>query len=145
MLECRQHDWEMVWENARMLELKNLGIQPDALIRVSRGEKIKQAFVEFTAVMPKDGEMQSKLDRYRQFFDEVMPTPVLWFTTSQAKANQIISATQGYPYRSYVLVGLVEDASQCLSRPMWRGSESETKVQWIKPVETTLYKATTPQ
>jgi hypothetical protein len=144
-LECREHGWEMGWSNARVLELEKLGVQPDARITVSRGEKIKQAFIEFTNEPPKEAEMEGKLRGYEQYFDNVMPTVVLWFTTSQNKANQIIKATQGYPYRSYVLVGLVEDASQFISRPIWRWSEAETKVQWIKPVETILYKATTPQ
>jgi len=133
-LECAQYDWKLRWRNARMLEVLKIGIQPDAWIEVSGSRGSQAAYIEFTAVMPTKPELASKVARYEAHWEaQDTPTPVLWLTTSLNKLDMLRQAIVHSTYRDYFLRGLIEDANEFLTRQMWRWSESEEMVQWIKP------------
>jgi hypothetical protein len=150
-LECAGYGWELTWKNARMLELEQLGMQPDAWLAVSSGDKGRQAFLEFTAAMPSASELSGKLERYQAYWERTQdPTAVLWLTTSKRKAQRLLEGIRGCPYRDYFLVGLIEDAGTFLTRRMWHwgdaprsgeapGSDEEGAlnevVQWLQAPE----------
>ncbi len=133
-LQCREHGWEMAWKNTRALELEDLGMQPDARIEVTHGDKARSAFIEFTAVLPEGRELAGKIARYEHYWEATKQAiPVLWLTTSRRKANGIIAGVHRSEYKDYFLVGLIEDAGQFLTRRMWSWSEAEGMLQWLKP------------
>jgi hypothetical protein len=133
-LECAQHGWDLLWRNARMLELLKLGVQPDAWLQVSRGERSEQAYLEFTAVMPDKRDLAWKIERYRAHWEASdPPVPVLWLTTSRRKLNQLREAVAKSAYKDCFLFGLIDEAGPFLTGAMWQWSESEEMVQWIKP------------
>jgi len=138
-LQCRQQGWSMHWKNARWLELESLGMQPDGWLSVVTGPSPdtppRQAFVEFTDAMPSNAEMAGKLARYQGHWERTrQPTAVLWFTTSQRKANLLLEAIRSDTYRDCYLVGLIEDSASFLTAPIWRWGDAERLsevVSWI--------------
>jgi len=130
-----------------MLELMRLGIEPDAFLAVGYQGEERAAFIEFTSVLPTRREMRGKIERYDAYLESlrwqqdfgVDQIGVLWLTTSRNKAQHIWEAVWGARYRDYFLVGLIEDANEFLTKPMWRWSESEERVSWIVPPERVLY------
>jgi hypothetical protein len=138
-LQGQEIGWEMQWKNARMLELETLDMQPDAWIGVQRGEQQQEAFIEFTAAMPNAAELAGKLARYQGFWERTQrPIAVLWFTTSQQKAERLLQGIRPSLYQDFFLVGLIEDAAHFLTRKMWRWGASSTHeaqgmVQWLCP------------
>jgi hypothetical protein len=159
-LECARYGWNLCWKNTRMLEMLKLGLEPDARIEVSYGERRRQAYLEFTAVMPTPSEMAGKLARYEAHWEKaalpaeraVKPATgsavVLWLTTSQKNLSMLREAVRKSAYRDCFLLGLVEnagslaDADSFLTGEMWWWSEAEQKMQWIKPSEAILYRPT---
>ena len=132
-LECQAQGYRYEWKNTRMLELEDLGVQPDAWIRLARGQGSKAAFIEFTAQMPDAGEMAAKLAGYEALFDREGPTQVLWFTTSRNKRQRLRDRIMGNPYRGFFCLGLLEEASGFLTRPIWWWSEAEEPVAFVTP------------
>ena len=139
VLECRQRGWALEWENARMLELRRFGIQPDAYLRVT-GERIdKRAFIEFTAVMPTREEMRGKLNGYAALEEAMNGVTILWFTTSKSKLEQLYQQVAAWEYADYVLLGLIEEEGEYLTQAMWRWGGSGQPVRFVTPGERTLY------
>ena len=135
-LDCRQRGWTLHWENARMLELRKLGVQPDAYLRV--GER--GAFLEFTGVVPTGVELGGKVEGYTTLLEALEGRAlVLWLTTSKAKLGQLWRGISQGPYPDYFLLGLIDEATQFLTRPMWRWSEAEHPVAFIAPQERVVY------
>ena len=132
-LECREQSWSFRWKNTRMLELEQLGIEPDAYLCVGGPSQTHEAFVEFTGVVPTRTEMKHKLERYEAFLEEKEPIPVLWLTTSRNKLMSLRRSILKSTYTDYFVLGLVEDASGFLTRRMWWWSESVEPVQFIVP------------
>ncbi|MBC7255924.1 MAG: replication-relaxation family protein [Chloroflexi bacterium] len=129
-LECRRHGWQLYWENSRMLELRRLGVQPDAFLRV--GERA--AFLEFTAALPTREEMARKMAGYERLLEEVEGRAVvLWLTTSGAKMGQLWQGISKSLYPDYFLLGLIEEAGEFLTRPIWRWCRAEGKVAFLTP------------
>ncbi|MHB1459174.1 MAG: replication-relaxation family protein [Armatimonadota bacterium] len=132
--ECAQYDWTFLWRNTRMLELLKLGFEPDAWFEIRNGARSKQTFMEFTAVMPPEGELAAKIERYEAYWERThTPTGVLWFTTSSNKLSQIRDIVRTATYKDYFLLGLIDEAGPFLTKKMWWWSESEEMIQWIKP------------
>jgi DNA-binding Lrp family transcriptional regulator len=131
--DCVAHGYEYTWRNTRMLELEDLGVQPDAWVRIARGGGSKAAYIEFTAQMPSAAEMNGKLAGYEALFEKAGPTQVLWFTTSRNKQGRLRDRIMGNQYRGFFSLGLIEDARQFLTRPIWWWSESEELVCFVTP------------
>ena len=68
--------------------------------------------------------MVGKLARYQDHWS-TRHTAVLWFTTSQRKANLLLEAIRGDTYRDCYLVGLIEDSASFLTAPIWRWGDAE--------------------
>jgi len=139
VMQCREHGWVLEWQNARVLELKRLGVQPDAHFRVTGEGLDKRAFIEFTSVLPTHTEMRQKLEGYRALLESLAGVPILWFTTSKSKLEQLARWINEWIYHDWILLGLIEDDSEFLTRKMWRWSEKDELVQFIRPCETILY------
>jgi hypothetical protein len=129
-IECRQHGWELYWENARQLELRRLGVQPDAYFRV--GER--KAFIEYTAVMPSREEMERKLSGYESLLESLGGAFVLWLTDSRSKLTQLKTWLRHFLYKDYVLLGLIGDKPR-LTGKVWQWSEREGKVAFMPAPE----------
>ena len=133
VLECRRYDWGLTWQNSRMLELKRMGVQPDAFLQVrgSRGEK--RAFIEYTEAMPSAKEMQAKLSAYEALFAQAgQAIPVLWLTTSRDKMVRLARQAFRSRYKEWFALGLMrEGAGPLLTKPMWRTCGSEQAVRFI--------------
>ena len=133
-LECAQYGWKLHWRNARLLELQKLGIQPDAWLEVSGERSSKQAYVEFTAVMPTRTELAAKVARYEAHWESLeSPIPVLWLTTSRSKLELLRQGIARSAYGDHFLRGLIDEAGTFLTQRMWWWSEAEEMIQWIKP------------
>jgi len=128
-LECRQHGWTLEWQNARMLELKRLGVQPDACLRIP--EVGRQAFIELTIALPTKEEMGRKLAGYKEVLEAYGGVPILWFAPTEAKLGQLQRLAEGWIYRDWILFGLLAGTEGFLTRKMWRWSESATPVRFI--------------
>ena len=132
--ECAQYGWSLEWRNARMLELQKLGLQPDAWLEVKGSQRSKQAYLEFTAVMPTRSELASKVGGYEAHWRAVdAPIPVLWLATSRNALNTLRQGLGSSEYKDYFLFGLVDEAGQFIAQRMWWWSESDEMIQWIKP------------
>ena len=139
VLQCRQQGWALEWENARMLELRRFGVQPDAYLRVT-GERIdKRAFIEFTAVMPTREEMRGKLNGYAALEEAMNGVTILWFTTSKSKLEQLYQQVAEWEYADYVLLGLIEEEGEYLTQAMWKWGGSGQPVRFVTLGERTLY------
>ena len=122
-----------------MLELRGLGVQPDAYLRVT-GERVdKRAFIEFTGVMPTREEMRGKLDGYAALEEAMDGVTILWFTTSKGKLEQLYQQVVEWEYADYVLLGLIEEEGEYLTQAMWKWSGSGKLVQFVTPGERILY------
>ncbi|MHB1355031.1 MAG: replication-relaxation family protein [Anaerolineae bacterium] len=133
-MECVQYGWTLRWHNARMLELAKLGIEPDAWLEVSGDRQTKQAYLEFTSVMPTKPELAAKVAHYEAHWEATdTPIPVLWLTTSRSKQNVLRQGILNSAYKDYFLLGLIDEAGSFLTKKMWWWSESEEMIQWIKP------------
>ena len=138
-LECRQRGWSLEWENTRMIELRRLGVQPDAYLRVT-GERVdKRAFIEFTAVMPTREEMRGKLNGYAALEEAMNGVTILWFTTSKGKLEQLYQQVAEWEYADYVLLGLIEEEGEYLTQAMWKWGGSGKLVRFVTPGERILY------
>lgn len=132
--EAKDHGWRIEWRNARQLELRKLGVQPDAYFRVKGASGGKEAFIEFTAVLPSPSEMKRKLEGYQTLWAKLRPIPVLWLTTTKSKLNSLANqAGEG------VLLGLYEDKARLLTGTIWRHMGKQTC--FLRPKETVLFKA----
>jgi hypothetical protein len=135
-LECQRYGWKLRWENARMLEMRKLGVQPDAFLQVEG----RKAFLEFTAVLPGGQELHDKLRGYTPLLEALEGQAlVLWMTTSAAKLGQLRRALRHSPYPDYFLLGLIEESGSFLTRPMWSWSEKESQVAFIAAPPRVLY------
>jgi hypothetical protein len=133
-LECASRGWTLRWRNTRLLERQQLGVEPDAWLQVRHGERTREAYVEFTAVMPTRGELASKIARYEAHWEgEERPTPVLWLTTSRSKQNQIQGSILHSVYKAFFLLGLIEESRTFLTGRIWWWSEAAGMVPWIRP------------
>jgi len=141
VLGCRRNGWELHWENSRMLEIGSLGVQPDAYLRVAGKGVSQQAFLELTAVPPTKAEMRDKLDGYRPLLEQMGGCPILWLTTSRHKLEYLKREVAEWLYHDYVLLGLVEERSGFLTKPMWHWSEGEELVRFIRPNKVVVYRA----
>lgn len=117
------------WKNDRMLELDKLPVRPDGYLELSNGTKSKEAFVEFTSVMPDTADMEKKLEGYSKLLKD---QAVLWFTTSRAKVNKIRDYVRKSNISPNILVALIEDVNGIIGKPIFWNSQSETQVVWIK-------------
>ena len=146
-LETRRYGFSMRWKNARMLELMKLGLQPDAFIAVGKGDKERAAFIEFTAVVPTKREMRRKIIGYEQYLESercrqdlgVESVAVLWLTDSPSKVSRLAEAIWQSVYRDYFLIGLIDEATNFITSPIWKWSESDEKVSWISPPGQVIY------
>ena len=111
-----------------------MGVQPDAWLRISSGDKHKQAYLEFTREMPRASELKAKLTSYEALFERARPTQVLWFTTSQAKASRLAKAFRRLAYGEYFCVALIEEAPEFLTKPIWRWAGSSELVSFVRPL-----------
>jgi len=140
-LECGAYGFSMRWKNTRMLELMSLGFQPDAFLALGYRERGRAAFIEFTAAMPTRTELRGKLDAYSQYLESrkcqgdfgIDGITILWFTTSRSKVNRLREEINRMPYKDYFLVGLIEDGSGFITKPIWCWSEAERRIRWVKP------------
>jgi hypothetical protein len=133
-LECRLWGWEMQWRNARMLQLEDLGVRPDAWIKVSHQARSRSAYIEFTNEVPPASEIDKRIGQYVGLWERRgVSTPVLWFAPSAAKANTIGHRIIRNRYREHFLVSLIEDKRQFLTRPIWWWCKSEEPISFIKP------------
>jgi hypothetical protein len=139
VLECRWRGWALHWGNARMLELRELGVQPDAYLRIP--EMNQQAFIEFTSVIPGHAEMKRKLEGYRQLLESLGGVPILWFTLAKG-LGQLSKRIDEWAYHDWVLLGAIEARNEFLTRKMWRWSKRKELVQFVPPRETILYEQT---
>jgi len=134
-LECRERGWTLEWRNSRELELRRLGVQPDAYLAVNGGDFEKRAFLEFTSVLPTQAEMKGKLDGYQSLIEKLGGVPVLWFTTSRSKLEHLSRQVSRFIYHDWILLGLIDDSSGFLTRKMWWWSESSEPVRFTTPDE----------
>lgn len=109
-LEAQVHGWEVEWKNARVLEVENLGVQPDGWVRVSAHGRSASAYIEFTDEMPKRDELERKLEAY-----EPINSKVLWVTTSETKLKKLKSAVEDPKYA----FALIDDCREWLTGPIW--------------------------
>ena len=131
-LDCRHHGWDIQWQNTRMVEREGLGIEPDARIVVTNGRRSRQAFIEFTAAMPDAKDLAAKVGGYEAFWQRTgNPIPVLWITTSRHKLTRLREAVMKAVHKDYFLVGLIENAAEFLTSPIWWWSEAEEMIQWL--------------
>ena len=145
-LECDRYGFSMQWKNTRMLELMSLGFQPDAFLVVCYREKVRAAFIEFTAAMPTRTELRGKLDAYSQYLESrkcqsdlgVDSVAILWFTTSRSKASRLREEIKGTAYMDYFLVGLIEDGGSFITKPIWWWSEADRRTRWVRPPGTPM-------
>lgn len=131
VMQCCSHNLNLEWQNARLLELAKLGVQPDAYLRVSGDAVKRRGLIEFTAVLPSKSEMGKKLAGYKSLLEQRGGVPILWFTTSKSKLEYLLKATKGWLYQDYILFGLIEDCSEFLTKPIWRWSEQKEPVPFI--------------
>ena len=80
--ECDANGVQFEWRNTRMLEMLNLGVQPDAFIKVTRSTS-KSAFIEYTDALPKSHELQRKIEGY-QSLPTAVQLPILWFVSKES-------------------------------------------------------------
>jgi hypothetical protein len=118
------------WANTRLTKeyLKHLRVEPDAWFSIERNGKVKETYVEVTAVLPTAEEMRLKLANYKA----LMSGTVLWFATSLSKVNWIRRKVAEHGMGDRVLVGLFEDRRNFLTDPIWWHMDSETPVGWVK-------------
>jgi phosphotransferase system HPr-like phosphotransfer protein len=136
-LECRKYGWQMEWRNTRMLELLSLGVQPDACIRVSKGDSEMEAMIEFTDALTDVPEIRRKVTAYEALL-RARPVVTMWFTTSLSKAKTIRRLCNDSPYKDWFLIGEMEDRAEFLTSAMWLWSQPTDRVQFIKPAEVIL-------
>lgn len=142
VLEARQFGWTLVWKSGRTLELEKLGVQPDAYVRVQGPKGVKEAYIEFTGVLPTADELAKRLWAYGSLYERLKKgIPLLWLTTSRSKLERLKRGLAGYTYQDYVLLGLIEDASAFLTKTMWWWCKSTEMIGWIKPGERVVYQA----
>jgi hypothetical protein len=138
-LETEGYGWALSWRNARMLELEQLGVQPDAWLLVSSGAGQQEAYLEFTAAMPSAAEISDKLEGYRAHWERSKrPCAVLWLASAQPHAASILETVRTGAYGDCFLVGLIDDARGFLTRRMWRWGDGQDgegvdMVQWVQP------------
>jgi len=140
-LQCQAHNWTLTWRNSRMLEVQDIGLQPDAYLKVAKGQKASEAFIEFTYAITTRDEIRKKIRLYTGYFRAVGFITVLWFTTSRDKAKAIRKLIDDSEHGNYFLVGMVDDISKFLTEKVWWWNESEDRIEFIKPSETVLYLA----
>jgi len=110
------------------------GFEPDAWIRVANDGRAKEAFLEFTGRRPWPTSSPTALrptlaigrSRAREL-------PVLWFTTSRAKANWLFDKISRHRYADYLLVALIENKRNFLTAPIWRWVKSQEPICSLKP------------
>jgi hypothetical protein len=126
LLECRENGWQLHWRNARMLELKKLGVQPDAYLSVTTPVKTYEAFIEYTKVIPGAPELARKLAGYQRLYNGLKRgIPILWLADSQNGLQRLAEGVRKYLYNDYVMLGRYEDAHHYLTAFIWRwGSET---------------------
>jgi hypothetical protein len=131
VLECREHGWDLTWKNSRMLELKKLGVEPDAYLKVESPHGSREAFIEYTAVLPTRTELDKRLEAYQRLYERTGRTiPILWFATTASKLNWLRSSAGSCGCAAFGLV-----AEKYLSSSIWWwGSE---QVRFIQPKEET--------
>ncbi len=134
ILGCREHNWSLEWKNARMLEMEKLSVQPDAYLKTE-----KEAFIEFTDVLPSEREMRSKLNGYRTLLEAKGGVLVLWFTTSKRNFGFLSKHVKGFLYHDWILLGFIEDKGNFLTKPMWKWTEKEELIRFLKPHEIIVY------
>ena len=138
-LEAEGYGWALVWRNARLLELEELGVQPDAWLQVRHGGRSQEAYLEMTAAMPAAVELAGKLEGYRALWERGgRSCAVLWLTGSSPHAARILRAVRRTAYGDCFLVGLIEEARRFLTRRMWRWGDAQhadgaDMVQWLQP------------
>lgn len=132
-IEARTYGWVIRWKNTRMLQLEKLGFEPDAWIEVGSAKGTKEAFVEYTSVVPTSAEMRRKVTLYETYWERTgKPIPVLWFGATEGKAKKIRESLLKVRYRDYFLVGLIGEAGQFLTAPIWKWSERNEPIRWIE-------------
>jgi hypothetical protein len=136
--QAKLQGWQFDWCNTRMLRLARLGVQPDAHLKI-RGERdVREAFIEFTDVLPKAVEMERKLEGYQALWANLRPIPILWFCSSRVKARRIRDGVRGC---EAILVGDISQSSQYLTEAIWWWGQSKEAVAFLRPKETVLYRA----
>lgn len=132
-LECERYGWEMGWKNTRMMEMERMGIEPDAWIEVVNGDRSREAFIEFTAVVPTKRDLSARLEGYEEYWERTgKPVPVLWLTTTSSKLGRLCDAIMQATYSDFFLVGLIQDAEQFVTKRIWWWSEKNDKIRWIE-------------
>jgi hypothetical protein len=148
-LDCQRWALIMRWWNERMLQLMNLGFQPDAFVCVEHKGIHRGAFLEFTSVVPPKTELTKKIEAYEQYLEssrwghdlEVDSIGIMWLTTTRSKAQRIWEQVMKSDFRDCFLVGLIEDAGSFLTESMWRWSEEEEKTCFVPPPQEVIYQS----
>ena len=133
VLECRKYGWELDWQNARMLERERLGVQPDAYIHLAGPTRTQAAFLEYTAVLPSRRELEGKLRRYVAFRETHRTVMVLWLTTSRHHLKRLAAAVREDLYRDWFLLGMIDQAGDYLTDPIWWHVERGSGVRFVTP------------
>lgn len=141
-VECAKWGWEYTWKNTRMLSLELEGFEPDAWLEVANKGQSKQAYLEFTGRRPLARELHQRIEAYADYWEaQGEGVPVLWFTTSRAKANWLFDRISRHRYADYFLVGLIEDKRNFLTSPIWRWVKAQAPINFIAPPTRALYMA----
>jgi hypothetical protein len=139
--QCRRYGYQLRWMNTRMLELARLGVQPDGYMRVIGERGAQEAFVEFTDAVPRFSELTDRLRAYRALWEHDRPIPILWFTATRSKLEQLKRLVHPYIYRDYIALACIEDVDCFVTGEVWWDCERRQRVRWITPDERVLYYA----
>jgi hypothetical protein len=139
--QCRRHHYRLSWMNTRMLELAQLGVQPDAHIHVAGAIGVQEAFVEYTDVVPHFEALTHRLRAYRALWEREHPIPILWFAATRAKLEQLAQVVHSYIYRDYIAVASIQDVNCFITGKVWWDCEKGELANWITPDEQILHQA----
>lgn len=125
---CESRGWTLRWKNTRMLELRELGIQPDAHLKITGEGFERKAFIEFTGVVPNDKELKEKLRGYKPLV-EATRTPIIWLTTAPGKLLRLQRQITKWVYADYVLLGIV--TREYLTKEIYHWTKSPFPIPFL--------------
>ena len=123
---------QLAWQNTRMLELQNLGVQPDAHIAITRNSNTRKAFVEYTAARTSSEEITSKLDKYQSLFERLSPRAIWWMTKDKSTCEWITSIASKHSCGQYLMIAPYQDRTDLLTAPLWVSPVAEGLHAFVK-------------
>ena len=134
VVECRKYQLALEWQNSRMLELQGLGVQPDGWLKVAANPRHR---------VHGGVAGQAGADGQDHWLHRVAGAsggpPVLWLTISRHRLEQLRQAIARCPYEDNFLLGLIEDASEYITKRMWHWSGGPELVNWLTPSRRILF------